>query len=449
MSKFKDWLKVFGLSFFSDKIASRAAKKGATLIIISLIFTFVFFFCGYLGASVVPFSTHYKNAYGYRSFLYGVFTDENALNLAMDGGKAKVTKSDNTEIQVVNTYENATDAEKYAKNGYNLIIDTRSSRSFIEFEEYAVNGDERISYETYLGLGKAEKSNYQLRVHCTDELYTIGEKEVTKFTAFFDDITSSESKNYNSAAAIAYKKLNKNAPSYNDDLYRLYVKYYYTDISSVVTGESVPVLRDYYYREYVHNSNSHYFYIFDDMCAGSFETNNEIPVVFGGYCESFADDAVIKNQSIQEVDAFVNNLFYNTVPLTIATYLVNTLMLTVYVIFMPLILAFIMWIVGKFFAKGCLENRYIECYKIVSSFVFFTALITSLLVFFMSFGVSASLLYKITPYIFLGILLIRVIAYCLDMSIHKRKALKKSQNTVKNDFNDVFPEYLLGGNDTV
>ena len=278
LSKFKDWLKVFGLSFFSDKIASRAAKKGATLIIISLIFTFVFFFCGYLGASVVPFSTHYKNADGYRSFLYGVFTDENALNLAMDGGKAKVTKSDNTEIQVVNTYENATDAEKYAKNGYNLIIDTRSSRSFIEFEEYAVNGDERISYETYLGLGKAEKSNYQLRVHCTDELYTIGEKEVTKFTAFFDDITSSESKNYNSAAAIAYKKLNKNAPSYNDDLYRLYVKYYYTDISSVVTGESVPVLRDYYYREYVHNSNSHYFYIFDDMCAGSFETNNEIQI---------------------------------------------------------------------------------------------------------------------------------------------------------------------------
>ena len=69
----KNRIKFFGLSFFSDKIASEAAKRSFATVFIGLLLSFVFFLFGYYGADVAPFATHYNNAGSYKEFIQAAF----------------------------------------------------------------------------------------------------------------------------------------------------------------------------------------------------------------------------------------------------------------------------------------------------------------------------------------------------------------------------------------
>ena len=51
----KDWFKVFGLSFFSDKSAERAPQYGFVSIVLSIMLSVLFFMFGFMAADVVPF----------------------------------------------------------------------------------------------------------------------------------------------------------------------------------------------------------------------------------------------------------------------------------------------------------------------------------------------------------------------------------------------------------
>ncbi|HBN12919.1 MAG TPA: hypothetical protein DD415_04820 [Clostridiales bacterium] len=93
--RFKEWLKFFGLSFFSDKQASSATNFGFIVIVLNIVLAFVFFWGGYYATDVVPFSAHYNAASAYREFIDNAF-QTNSIELRIENSTAVCNKKINS-----------------------------------------------------------------------------------------------------------------------------------------------------------------------------------------------------------------------------------------------------------------------------------------------------------------------------------------------------------------
>lgn len=412
----KSWFKFFGLSFFSDKIAREAPKRGFTAVGLALLLSFLFLACGYIAADIVPFSTHYENAGQYKEFVQNAFDGE--IDIVIEN---KAAHSDNK----INTYVNGSDG-KFIKNGYNLIVDTRPAKTFIKFSQTAVKGNTEISYEDYLKLSDEERKAYKIKTVYTDEQIELTEESVNGYGTYL--------KGAGEEAAADFEKLDKEQlkEQYNEELYCLFVKYYYTDATSVLYGAKAPVLRDYYYKNFITGGNAYYFYLFGDMCAGSFKTDGGVPVVFGGYFNKCADG------QINDMGGFIKQTYYDTARYASTTYFVSAISQLPALIFIPLILALITFGAGKL-CKGRWENTYGGCFKIVNSFVWVSALLTALITFAFGFMASARLMYSLMPLIFAGILAVRITVFCILSAIKTK--IKPEDNGQTNINDDIF-----GGN---
>ena len=274
-----EWLKFYFLGFFSEKQAKKSNKTGALSIILSAAFTFLLFFVGFYAADIVPFSTHYENTAKYRQFA------ENAF----ENGEAYVKINDEKAVYPVkiNTYTSEADKEKYCSDGYNLIVDTRPSDMLIRFTQYAIKGEEEIDYETYLALDEEDKKQYLLKIRYLDEELILTDEDTARHIGFLEQVSVEGGEMFNKAAAEDYKKLNGDKQNMNDEeyaeqLYYLFIKYYYVGAGSLLKGAKAPVLCDYYYINYIIGGKSDYLYVFDELCTGSFTSDRGVPVVFGG-----------------------------------------------------------------------------------------------------------------------------------------------------------------------
>lgn len=413
--KIKHWLKTYGLGFFSDKIAKDAPKFGFMGVFLSLLLSFLFILFGYYGADVAPFSTHFGNAGRYKEFIHSAF--ENRVELTIENGTG-------TSGKIINTYTNEEDAAVYKKNGYNLIVDTRPSDTLIEFEQVAIRNDNienKIAYEEYLSLDKQEQKEYKLAVGFSGKLLEITPEMTEKHTAYMEQVSDQTLAKYNKDGAEAYKKLKENKANYSEEsyakeLYYLYVRYYYSNVGSVYGSAKAPVLRDYYYANYITKGNAYYFYVFDDMCAGSFETDNGVPIVFGGFFRNCA------NGKVTDIDAFITDTYYDTAGNTFVSYFVSTMSQLPVLIFIPLILGLLTLGIGKAVKEDSTKG-FAGCYKIVNVFAWVSALITSLVMFICGFIVSARILFNFIPVIFGGVLLIRIAIFFTVSVIKNRNQL--------------------------
>lgn len=102
----KSWLRFFGVSFFSDKIAKEAKKRGVMNCVLGLVLAVIFIYCGVLAANTVPFYTHYDNASEFKSLVYGLI-DENQFTV--DNGLLASDK-------IIDTFASQSDAEKYGQS---------------------------------------------------------------------------------------------------------------------------------------------------------------------------------------------------------------------------------------------------------------------------------------------------------------------------------------------
>ena len=241
--RIKEWLKFFGLSYFSDKQASCAPQFGFIAVVLNIVLAFVFFMCGYYAADVVPFSAHYENATGYKRFIENAFSDR--LEIKVSNGKAVCDEKVNGYIS----------DEGYGLNGYKLIVDTRPSDMLINFTQVAIKGESEISYEEYRELSDAQKKEYKVETRYTDSHLEFTEDATERYEAFLSADENLKKQ---------YEELDKSAGDYNEKLYYLYVKYYYTSANSIMYGAKAPVLRDYYYKNYIAGGKAYYLYIFDD-----------------------------------------------------------------------------------------------------------------------------------------------------------------------------------------
>lgn len=402
----KSWIKFFGLSFFSDKIASEAVKRGFVSVALALLLSFVFFLLGYYGADVAPFAVKYDGAGNYKQFISEAFSQ---ITVEIKDGKA-------SSPQKINSF---TDDGGYSKNGYNLIVDTRPSDTLIEFTQVAVKGDSQISYEEYLDLSGKDRETYKIQTRYTDTALNITEEMANSYESFLSA---------NADAQKDFAALDKSASDYREQLYYLYVRHYYTSVASVLRGAKAPVLRDYYYRNYITGGKAYYFYVFDNMIAGSFKTDGGVPAVFGGYFTKCADG------EIDDIHGFVKDVYYDMAGNTFTSYFVSAISQLPMLILIPLILAVMMWLAGKAVKDGW-EKSYGGCFKIINSFVWAAALITALITFACGWFVSARLMYSWMPVILGGILLIRAVIYCVLSTVSQRRSpVDNTQNNIKDIF---------------
>lgn len=400
-----EWLKIYFLSFFNDRLAAKSAKYGFVSVFLTIVLSFVFFMFGFMAADVVPFSTHYDNAGQYKKFVHNAFSDSE-LRVEIIDGLAKCDKT-------VNTHTNESDKEKYATNGYHLIVDTRKSDTLIEFSQVAVKGDDEISYEEFLNLTDKEKEGYNIETRYTDKVLEITVDKVVTYESYLEGI-SEEGTNYNSEAATAYKDLkekNLTGDEYGKEIYYLYVKYYFSNVQSVLMSAKAPVLSDYYYLNFILGDNANYLYLLDDICIGSFSTETDIPAAFAGYYKGCASGVLDETLA----DAFVKDVYYNSVSYSMSSYFTSAIQMAPGYILIPIFVGLILFLICKA-AKKQFGQKFVDCYKTVNSFALVSALFTGFTTFILAFFVFARKLYLFMPLIFALILILRCAVFYITRS---------------------------------
>lgn len=408
-----EWLKFYFLGFFSEKQAKKSNKTGALSIILSAAFTFLLFFVGFYAADIVPFSTHYENTAKYRQFA------ENAF----ENGEAYVKINDEKAVYPVkiNTYTSEADKEKYCSDGYNLIVDTRPSDMLIRFTQYAIKGEEEIDYETYLALDEEDKKQYLLKIRYLDEELILTDEDTARHIGFLEQVSVEGGEKFNKSAADDYKKLNGDKQNMNDEeyaeqLYYLFIKYYYVGAGSLLKGAKAPVLCDYYYINYIIGGKSDYLYVFDELCTGSFTSDRGVPVVFGGYYDGQPDGEVT------DINAFIKQIFYDSAGAAVGSYFYTVIMQIPFILIIPIALALLLWLIGKA-VKGRNNQSYTNYYKKSNCFVLFSAIFTAVLTFVCGFFFSARIVAKFMPLIFGIILMVRAcVSFAIDFAASKRSS---------------------------
>ena len=403
-----EWFKFFGLSFFSNKHARCAGHYGVGSILLTLLLAIVFFYFGYCSGAA-PFVKNYENAVEYKQFLHSAF-NETDLYVEIENGKAKCDKKINTH----------TGDDIYAKNGYNLIVDTRPLNMFIKFSCVAVKEETEISYETYLALNPDDKMDYTLKTVYTDEELVISEELLRNCEDYLKKISVEESADYNAHAAKEYKTLidgiaDYSKEEYNSLVYKLYIKYYYQFAKTGYSGSDAPMLRDYYFTNIY---TSKYFCLLENSCTGAFVTDNGREIEFGGYCNKLDEGRII------DIDRFIKTLYYksawnnfsvNFIFVAIWRFLAWTVLTT-------LVIGLVMWIIDKFI-NNVEENKFGKCYKIVCSFVWFSAFLASIIGVVGCWFIDSNTMYAYMLWIYTAILFLRtVIFFCINIIENKKQA---------------------------
>ena len=418
----KSWLRFFGLSFFSDKIAKEARNRGVLNCVLGFVLALVFTFCGVLAANCVPFYTHYKNASGFKGFIYG-FADEIALTLK-DG---RISSQG-----IIDTFTNEEDAAKYGKNGYNLVIDTRASTALDDFEAYCLSkdGKEEISYGQYLGLTDEEKSGYDCKIRYTDRELKLTGELVAGYESYLK--ASGDEDVVKQLAQLTEDRANLSAEEYDRRVYTLYVSTYYKGlITDYERAGNVPLLRSYYYRNYIYGGkNEKCLYVFDDVLFGFFETDGGIAVTFYGSFDKMSDGILTADGA----DGFVKDAFASSLSLSASVYLMNIFRFIPFIAAIPLILALIANF-GFILLKDDKYKKYTACLKIEFSYLAVGALISALVMFICGFFISSGILNNLPLIMLAAVMLVRTAVLLVGayMQGKRNKSVKTSEGGTEDN----------------
>lgn len=426
----KDWIKFFFLSFFSNKRSKEAVKRGYTNLFLALILALVFLCVGAIQAEALPFGTHYNNATGFNSMVRGAFMYPDrvdGVSVLIDNGelKAKI-EGEYTKALIVDTFNSEEDEQVYSKNGYQLLIDTRSADTLAEVQALCVCTDEQkmvISYEEYLTLNEVAKKNFEFKLKYTGKELILDDVTIQSYKAYLD---GKGDQNKTLAQELLDKledgKITKS--QYNRGIYELYFSCYYPSIIQYETTSKVPLLRNYYFHELIDNGEQKFLMIFDDCMVGSFETDGGIDVFFYGFYDGIADGKLIEenfsdSSRLNAVDNLIKDAYKATIDLSAYIYIMNTISLVPIVVLMGIVVAMLMHSILSL--KGVRTSKTLgTSIKIVGSYVWLSGLITAILTIAMAFIVQRNLITMLSLVIFFVTMLVRTIVFVVAQ-IKERK----------------------------
>ncbi|MCM1296215.1 MAG: hypothetical protein NC311_11795 [Muribaculaceae bacterium] len=139
-----DWLKFFSGSFFVNKLAMQGADRRVGNAILSFFLGWIFIFIGLTVGYSASFQTHYYNCTPAMQVVEKVF--DGGISLRTQDYKA-ISGLDGVfdNGKVINTFDSVDDKEKYAVDGFNIILDTRPADT-----PYTVDGEEKTLRDWYV-----------------------------------------------------------------------------------------------------------------------------------------------------------------------------------------------------------------------------------------------------------------------------------------------------------
>ena len=432
----KKWLRFFFCSFFSDRISKDGAKRGYTTFFVGLILAFAFLWAGYVGGDILPLGVRYGNSPDFMATMHTVFSNADVnqrLNAEIKDGSLLVKKPDGeySKDLLVNTFENESDREIYSKNGYNVVVDLHPADTPAEFEIRFVsnNGkDLTLTYEEYSLLNAVEKLYFDLELTYTGKALELNDETVEAYRTTLEGLNSESKPEIESLTNdLASNKITRS--EYNREIYELYFANYYPDITAYESTSKVPLLRNYYYHQYISRGAENYVFIFDDYMTASFETKDGTEVSFYGFYDDMADGAIVASGASQSeanraVDDFVKQSILSVAPLTLYAYAMNVFSLIPFFSLIPLVVTLLAYSILKLMGVESIKT-FGTAFKILGSYVWFSAFISAVTTVVAAFFVTSNIVTALPPVIFFIVLAIRSMIFAVREARAHMKQLEQ------------------------
>ncbi len=391
---------------------------------------------------MLPFSARYNSSPDFRSTVRAVLANPDVGKRIeieiLDGRLRMKDQSGNyAEDLLVNTFESEQDKETYSVNGYHVIVDSRPADTLAEIEAYCLSNDGKsteISYQDYLTLSDVARLNFDFKLRYTGNELELTDELVAEYKAYIEGLgNENRSSAEKLASDLAENKLTK--AEYNRAVYELYFTSYYPEITEYESSSKVPLLRNYYYHQYIKAGESKYLFLFDDYVAGSFETKNGTEISFYGFYSELENGVLVDGDDQAGADAaadrFIKKSFQAIAPLTAYAHAMNVFSLIPFIALMPMVVTLLAYSILKLGGIDSVTSLG-GTFKIVGSYVWASAAIAGVLSLAASFLVRPDVL-AVLPLLLLFITLaIRAVIYATGETKSYRKQ-SEEQETVQTE----------------
>ena len=375
----------------------------------------------------MPFSAHYGNSPDFESTVRAVLANpeiDKRISVEIQGNllKAKRHGGEYTEGLLVNTFESEGDEQNYAINGYDVVVDMRPADTLAEIEAYCISNDGKstvISYRDYLTLSEVARLNFDFKIKYTGNALELNDELIEEYVEYL--IAASDESKLEVEALVkdlAEGKITKD--EYDRSVYELYFTNYYPEISDYEATSKVPLLRNYYYHQYIKEGNNKYLFIFDDYLAGSFETKNGIDVSFYGFYGNLEngiliEDGVKQGEANATADDFIKASYNAMAPLTLYAHAMNVFSLIPFIALMPMVVTLLAYSILKLSGVESISSLG-ATFKIIGSFVWFAGFISAVLTAVVAFFVQRNIISVLPLVLFFVTLVIRSIIFAIKES---------------------------------
>ena len=437
----KTWVQFFSLSFFSHKLSKEGTKRGYTNLLLGLILAFAFLFLGMFGGDMLPFGARYNRAPDFAETVHAVLanqSDAHHIEIEINKGvlKAKKQGGEYTESLVVNTLGNEADKQVYSVGGYDVVLDTRPANTLAEIQAYCVSNDGQgleISYEEYLTLTAVAKLNFQFQLRYTGNPLVLDDQLIHSYKQYIatlgDEQKAEAEKLQQDLTAGAITK-----EQYDRSIYQLYFTNYYPSIAAYEGSSKVPLLRNYYYHQYIKAGKGKYLLIFDDYLAASFQTKGGQMYSFYGYYNNM-EDGVLIDRGLEEdtankaADDFIKQAFKAMAPITAYADGMNVFSLIPLIALMPLVVALLIHSIMKLRGVNSIRT-FGDVAKIVGSYIWFSAFLSAAITVVLSFIMPPRLVLALPLVIFFVALVARSIVFTVtEAKAHKKRLEQMASQT--------------------
>lgn len=418
----KKWLNFFFLGFFSHRTSKEGVRRGYANVFLGFILTLALLWSGFILGDMLPFGIHYEASPDFSATVHNVFANpelDKRLNAEIENGDLKLRGQDGEHLSdlLINTFERDSDRQSYSVNGCNVVVDLRPADTLAEIRAYCVSNDGKntvISYEDYLTLSEVARLNFDFKLEYTGGVHELDDETVDGYLEYIDGLGGEvKDKADDLSSDLSAGRIEKN--EYDRAVYELYFTNYYPEITAYESTSKLPLLRNYYYHQYISGGINNYLFVFDDYMTGSFETKGGMDVSFYGFYSNLENGAIVADGATQEqadksVDSFIKNSYRANWFLSAYAYMVNIVSLAPFIALMLMVAALLSYSVLKL--KGIESiNSLGAMLKIVGSFTWFSGLVSSLLTVILSFFVEKRLIAVMPLVLFFVALVIRSIVF--------------------------------------
>lgn len=434
----KKWFKFFFLSFFSHETSKTAPKRGYTNIFFAFLLALVFLFSGFVGGEMLPFGLHYATSPDFAATAHSVLANADAdkrIAVEILNGDLKVRGqgSEYTESLLINTFESAEDKQTYSVNGVEVVVDSRPANALAEIEAYCISNDgknTRITYQEYLTLSEVPRLNFDFKIRYTGKELVLTDELVESYKVYLMGLGDEKASEVGKLSAdLADKKITRE--EYNRSIYELYFVSYYPEITAYETSSKVPLLRNYYYHQYISKNISDYLFIFDDYIAGAFTTSGGMNISFYGFYSNMENGALIpggasQTEANEAVDDFIKDAFFENWFLNVYAHFLNTITLAPFIALMLLVAALLGYSVMKLLGIESVHSLG-SMVKIVGSFLWPSGFAAGVFAVITGFVINRNLINTLPLVLFFVVLVIRSAVFV----IKEKKLLEKQSEQQK------------------